>query len=103
MRTVVRASANGAVRSPKFLCSACGVHLKPAFSLRMLLAIPVAVLTFAVAYYSITLLKSSGLLGGTWMAAVIGGAVGLAFAIPAKVVVLGIAYRVSDEVAHEQK
>ena len=68
----------------------------------MLLAVPVAALTFAVAYYFIIVFKSSGLLGGTGTAAVIGGAIGLAFAIPAKVAVLGIAYRVSDEVTHEQ-
>ena len=80
-------------RSPSFKCPDCGADLKTAATVQMLWAVPVCAATVGAAYLITTWLHQSQDLGGAALAGVYGGLFGGAYAISAKVVLRGIAYR----------
>lgn len=76
--------------SPTHHCSKCGADLKTKFTAHALWSIPVAVLTLAGMYLVVPWLQHSPAITGVLRAALVGGVVGLAVAVPANVVLRGV-------------
>ncbi len=81
--------------SPTHRCPDCKAELKTVFSASAFWFIPIAVATFAAMYFAIVWLQQSQAVTGLARAALIGGVVGLATAVPANVAMRGIVLRPS--------
>jgi hypothetical protein len=88
-------SGTAVIRTGKtYECANCHSALKITFTLRALWAIPVTLLTCAVALLAIPLHRT-GWLSGVWLAAVIGGLSSLGFSLAMRMYMRGLAYSVA--------
>lgn len=76
--------------SPTHHCPKCGTDLKTKFTVQALWSIPIAIFTLAGMYVAISWLQNSQVITGVMRAALAGGIVGLAVALPANVVLRGV-------------
>jgi len=94
--SVKRIEGRWGFRSPTHRCPDCKAELKTAFSAAAFWFIPIAVATFGAMYFAIVWLQQSQVVTGLARAALIGGVVGLATALPANVALRGIVFRPSE-------
>jgi hypothetical protein len=90
--SVQRIDGQWGFKSPTHRCPDCKATLGTSFSAQVLWAVPAAAISFALMYFLITWLQQSHLVGGIVRAVIIGGIVGLAAAVPAKIALRGIVF-----------
>ncbi len=81
------------VGSPTHRCPSCSTLLKPAFTVRILLAIPIGAFSLGMAYLGINWLNHVPALSGAVRAAVLGGLGAFCTAITLNAAVRGIVFR----------
>jgi hypothetical protein len=91
--SVHRIEGGSAFRPPTHNCPDCGSKLKTGFSIQVLWAVPVTILSLAAALFVVVWLQRTQFLSGFGRAAIIGGIGGLAFAISGRAVMRGIVFR----------